>query len=47
MENENLEVNELGEDDLIALYDMVSNHIQYLKESVIVISEEEGESTDE
>ena len=40
MDNDILEVNELGDDDLLALYDTILNHLNYLQSNIIELSEE-------
>lgn len=38
------EIKELNDDDLIALYDRVIEHLEYLKQSLITYTEDGGES---
>jgi len=53
MDNEILEIQNLNDDDLLQLYEMLDNHIKYLKNSVIdnnnveIEEESEAEARDE
>ena len=39
MDNDILEVNEFGVDELLELYDLIVNHLKYLESSIIEVAE--------
>lgn len=45
--NEKLEIKKLSEDDLLLLYENVQNHLQYLTENLISLTEEDGGEVNE
>ena len=48
MENEILEIQNLNDDDLLAVYKMIVDHIEYLKSNIIDNTVVEGgDATDE